>query len=80
MCWSATSGCPSTTVYELIRRVRGLPHAGCNTPAIALTAYARAEDRQCALQAGFQMHASKPIHPSELLSMIAELAGKIPAS
>ncbi len=45
-------------------------------PAIALTAYARAEDRKRALVAGFQNHAAKPIEPQELVIVIANLAGR----
>jgi CheY-like chemotaxis protein len=44
-----------------------------NLPAIALTAYARADDRQRALLAGFQMHVSKPVEPRELVARIASL-------
>jgi len=44
-----------------------------NLPAIALTAYARADDRQRALLAGYQMHVSKPVEPRELIAGIASL-------
>jgi CheY-like chemotaxis protein len=43
-------------------------------PAIALTAYARVEDRVRALSAGFQSHLSKPIEPVELIAVVASLA------
>jgi PAS domain S-box-containing protein len=67
-------GMPSEDGYALIRRIRALaPEHGGRTPAIALTAYARAEDRVRALVAGFQHHLSKPIEPVELLVMIASL-------
>jgi CheY-like chemotaxis protein len=60
--------------YALIRRVRALlPEQGGRTPAIALTAYARAEDRVRAVVAGFQHHLSKPIEPVELIVMVASL-------
>ena len=45
-------------------------------PAIAITAYARAEDRQTALAAGFDMHVAKPLDPEELLATVAEVAGR----
>jgi signal transduction histidine kinase/ActR/RegA family two-component response regulator len=68
-------GMPEQNGYELIRRVRALPASeGGRTPAAALTAYARAEDRSQAMHAGFEMHLVKPIEPSELISAIATLA------
>jgi signal transduction histidine kinase/DNA-binding response OmpR family regulator len=70
-------GMPEVDGYELIREVRALPaDAGALTPAIALTAYARAEDRTKALLSGFNMHVSKPIEPAELLAAIAGVAGR----
>ncbi len=61
--------------YELIRKVRALPaDRGGRIPAIALTAYVRREDRQRALDEGFQRHVAKPIEPGELLRVLAELA------
>jgi CheY-like chemotaxis protein len=71
-------GMPTEDGFALIRRLRDLPpEAGGNTPAIALTAYARSEDRQRVIYAGFQMHVSKPIEPSGLITMVASLAGRI---
>jgi CheY-like chemotaxis protein len=65
---------PKEDGYELIRRVRELPPlAGGKTPAIALTAYARTEDRLRALRAGFEMHVSKPVELTELVVVIANL-------
>ncbi len=60
--------------YSLIRRLRQLPpdHGG-QIPAIALTAYARDEDRIRALTAGFQMHLTKPVEPRQLIEAIAHL-------
>ncbi|MDB5291295.1 MAG: sensor hybrid histidine kinase, partial [Phycisphaerales bacterium] len=52
------------------------PTRGGNTPAVALTAYARPEDRNRVMHAGFQMHIAKPVEPSELIAMIAGLAGR----
>ncbi|MGE0131313.1 MAG: PAS domain S-box protein [Blastocatellales bacterium] len=66
---------PGMTGYELIRRVRAMERErGGRIPAVALTAYARAEDRVQALQAGFQMHVPKPIEPAELEVVVATLA------
>ena len=47
-----------------------------STPAVALTAYARAEDRMKAVLAGFQHHVSKPVEPAELITMVASLAAR----
>jgi PAS domain S-box-containing protein len=67
-------GMPDFDGYELIRKVRALHDARArNIPAIALTAYARSDDRQRALLAGFQMHVSKPVEPRELIAGIASL-------
>ncbi|HEY9282137.1 MAG TPA: response regulator, partial [Pyrinomonadaceae bacterium] len=68
-------GMPGADGYELIRRVRSLPaERGGATPAVALTAYARAEDRQRALKAGYQLHVSKPVELSELVAAVSSLA------
>ena len=70
-------GMPGEDGYSLIRRVRALgPENAGSVPAIALTAYARAEDRMKAILAGFQMHVAKPVEPAELLTMVASLAGR----
>ncbi len=70
-------GMPGEDGYSLIRRVRTLgPNDGGRVPAIALTAYARAEDRMRAVLAGFQMHISKPVEVAELLAMVASLTGR----
>ena len=67
-------GMPDLDGYELIRKVRSLHDSRVrNLPAIALTAYARNDDRQRALLAGFQMHVSKPVEPRELIAGIASL-------
>ena len=67
-------GMPDFDGYELIRKIRSMPSPQVrNLPAIALTAYARADDRQRALLAGFQMHVSKPVEPRELVAGIASL-------
>ncbi|MEH2322462.1 MAG: response regulator [Nostoc sp.] len=60
--------------YTLIRRLRSLePEKGGRIPAIALTAYTREEDRLEALKAGFQQHLSKPIDPTKLIAMVADV-------
>ncbi len=66
---------PQQDGYALIRSVRALPaDRGGATPAAALTAYASAQDRALALQAGFQSHLVKPVQPDELVSLVAALA------
>lgn len=68
---------PDEDGYSFIRKVRALPRTkGGDVPAAALTAYARDEDRQQALAAGFQMHIAKPISSSQLVMMISTLAGR----
>ncbi|MCW5315021.1 response regulator [Nostoc sp. KVJ3] len=67
-------GMPEMDGYMLIHQVRTLiPEQGGQIPAIALTAFARNEDRQKALKAGFQMHLPKPLNPEELIAAIAQL-------
>lgn len=67
-------GMPEEDGYVLIRELRALPSSrGGNTPAIALTAYVRAEDRTKALVAGFNTHLPKPVEPAELLAVLASL-------
>ncbi len=63
-------GMPGEDGYSLIQKVRNLP---LQIPAIALTAYAREEDRNSAISAGFQMHLTKPIEPTQLVAAIASL-------
>jgi PAS domain S-box-containing protein len=67
-------GMPDMDGYELMRRVRLLDGTRANpVPAIAVTAYARPEDRQRSLLAGYHMHLSKPIEARELVAGIASL-------
>jgi CheY-like chemotaxis protein len=74
-------GMPGEDGYSLIRRIRALsPVQGGSTPAIAVTAYARAEDRVKAMLAGFQNHVAKPVEPAELIAMIASVARDAKAS
>jgi signal transduction histidine kinase len=71
-------GMPGEDGYELIRKIRALAsEANRRIPAVALTAFARSEDRQRALLAGYQLHVSKPVEPSELLTVCASLTGRI---
>lgn len=68
---------PENDGFEFIGRVRALPaEAGGTIPAIALTAHARSEDRRRILQAGFQLHAVKPVLASDLVSMVLQLSGR----
>ena len=70
-------GMPDADGFELLRRVRVLgPGRGGQVPAIALTAFARSEDRTRALRAGFVVHLSKPVEPSELIATVASVSGR----
>ncbi|HEX8342271.1 MAG TPA: PAS domain-containing protein [Tepidisphaeraceae bacterium] len=73
-------GMPDEDGYALIRRVRALPpDRGGAVPAVALTAYARSEDRVRAMRLGYQNHVVKPVEPAELLTVVATLAGRYTA-
>jgi PAS domain S-box-containing protein len=67
----ADIGLPGADGYELLRQLRA--RHGANLPAIALTAYARASDRDQALAAGFQQYLVKPVDPRHLIAVIASL-------
>jgi PAS domain S-box-containing protein len=68
-------GMPITDGYQFIRDVRKLgENEGGRTPAIALTAFARSEDRTQAMLAGYQMHIAKPIEPQELAVAVQMLS------
>jgi PAS domain S-box-containing protein len=70
-------GMPVTDGYELLKKIRALGEAGGGRlPAIALTAFARSEDRTRALRAGFLVHVSKPVEPAELVATVAAVAGR----
>jgi PAS domain S-box-containing protein len=70
-------GMPEVDGYEFLRRVRALPAAaGGRVPAVALTAFARSEDRTRALRSGFHSHVSKPVEPMELIATIAALVDR----
>jgi signal transduction histidine kinase len=65
---------PDEDGYDLITQLRALaPDEGGDTPAAALTAYARPQDRMKLLKSGFQTHISKPVQPAELITVIASL-------
>lgn len=67
-------GMPEQDGLELMRLVRSLPQeAGGTVPAIALTAYGRREDRDKALEAGYQLHVAKPVLPDELTQHVLSL-------
>jgi PAS domain S-box-containing protein len=66
---------PDMDGYELIRQIRGRGDKIARTPAVALTAFARHEDRTRAMRAGFQGHLSKPFEPIDLILTVASLAG-----
>ena len=70
-------GMPEMDGYELLRRLRASSDPSARTPAIALTAFARSEDRTRALRAGYIHHISKPIEPSELLATVAAVVGRV---
>lgn len=70
-------GMPEVDGYDFIRKLRELSREdGGRIPAVALTAYARAEDRRKALLAGFQNHSSKPMDPQELVIVVANVVGR----
>ncbi len=66
-------GMPEKDGYELIRRIREHP-SGATTPAAALTALVRSEDRTRALTAGYQNHLSKPVAAAEIVAVVYSLA------
>jgi signal transduction histidine kinase/ActR/RegA family two-component response regulator len=73
----ADIGLPDEDGYALIKRIRDLSaEEGGETPAVALTAYARVEDRMRTLSAGYQMHVAKPVEPLDLVTNLAALAGR----
>jgi CheY-like chemotaxis protein len=66
---------PGEDGYALIRQIRALkPARWGGLPAVALTAYASAEDRVRVLAAGYQMHVPKPVDAAELAATVASLS------
>ena len=75
-------GMPEQDGYELIKQVRKTESAdnAARVPALALTAYAKAEDRVRALAGGYQVHLAKPVEPAEFVLVVANLAGRVQSS
>jgi hypothetical protein len=69
-------GMPKMDGYQLIRELRAGEPRGRRIPALALTAFARAEDRKRSLVAGYQAHLAKPFDVGELILVIANLVGR----
>jgi PAS domain S-box-containing protein len=70
-------GMPGKDGYQFIRELRQIAQdIGKKFPAVALTAFARSEDRTRAMMAGYQVHIAKPIEPQELLATVGSLAGR----
>jgi CheY-like chemotaxis protein len=70
-------GMPVKDGYQLMREVRALPASkGGRIAAIALTAFARSEDRTKAMLAGYQLHLAKPLEARELAAAVRSLAGR----
>ena len=68
---------PGDDGFSLIRQLRVLEESQESAlPAVALTAYARSEDRTKSIRSGFQNHLSKPVEPAELLAVVSSLAGR----
>ncbi len=72
-------GMPDVDGFDLLAMVRGLGRErGGALPSVALTAFARPEDRQRALDAGFQAYVAKPVEPAQLIDAVAALCGRGP--
>jgi len=68
---------PGEDGYAFIRKVRALAaDAGGHTPAVALTAYGRTQDRVRSLATGYNMHVAKPVDPAELTAIVASIAAR----
>jgi CheY-like chemotaxis protein len=67
-------GMPGTDGYQLMRQIRAGEAKGERLPALALTAFARAEDRKRAMLAGYQQHLAKPFDAAELVLLVSSLA------
>jgi PAS domain S-box-containing protein len=74
----ADIGMPGEDGYSLMRKIRKLPSSrGGDLPALALTAFARPEDRSRALSAGFQQYLTKPVNLDELVAIVAKLTRRL---
>jgi CheY-like chemotaxis protein len=69
-------GMPGIDGYQMMRTLRAGEPRESRIPALALTAFARAEDRKRALIAGFQAHLAKPFDVAELVLLVADLVGR----
>lgn len=69
-------GMPGMDGYQLMRRIRSIEPKGRRLPALALTAFARAEDRKRVMLAGFQSHLAKPFDVNELVLLVSSLADR----
>ena len=69
-------GMPGTDGYQMMRTLRSTEPRDSRIPALALTAFARAEDRKRSLVAGFQAHLAKPFDMAELVLLVADLVGR----
>jgi CheY-like chemotaxis protein len=67
-------GMPDMDGYQLMRQIRAAETGTARLPALALTAFARAEDRKRAMLAGYQAHLAKPFDTAELVLLVADLA------
>jgi PAS domain S-box-containing protein len=67
---------PEQDGYSLIRRIRSLADEKSHIPAVALTAYGRPSEREIALAEGFDEYLKKPVEPADLISLVADVAGK----
>jgi CheY-like chemotaxis protein len=67
-------GLPGMDGYDFMRQVRELEPDGERIPAIAVTGYAGAVDESKALDAGYEVHLSKPIELNKLVSVIAKVS------
>jgi PAS domain S-box-containing protein len=71
-------GMPDVDGYEFVRALRARPaEKGGRIPALALSAFARGEDRKLALASGYQAHVAKPVDPADLVAAITRLTGNI---
>jgi CheY-like chemotaxis protein len=70
-------GMPGMDGYQLMRSIRAGEPAGRRLPALALTAFARAEDRKRAMLAGYQFHIAKPFDLAEFVLLVAGMVDRI---
>lgn len=66
-------GMPDEDGFQLVRRIRDFEGGACRIPIVALTAYARSEDRHAAMEAGFDEHVPKPVEPDALIAAASRL-------